>query len=125
MKEQTSGEIKIETDFFIFNLFLEYIYTGEIKHSNLSSEQLLELLSLAESHFLPHLKSYLQTSLLKYIDFTNVASFYTLADQLHANYLKETCFRFMLKNYKKLVTEKSGEEIPDSLQKQLKKFLKL
>jgi hypothetical protein len=92
---------------------------------NCDFDTLKELLKASDLYGLEYLKSLCEQQLFVYVNLHNCVSAYELADDFHAPELKEFSFKFMLKHYKELVRDKSGESVKGNLLKDLNSYLKL
>jgi hypothetical protein len=94
-----------------------------------------------------HLRALCERRLLRYVELDNVVSLHLMAKQFHAIELKgslvgefsldlksflfffffivDYTFKWMLRNYGKLGAENGGEEVPEDVQKELQRYLKL
>lgn len=72
----------------MFRIFLEYLYSGRLKQTPFSTEQLIELLLLSDRYEVDALKQTTEYLLQSSIDIDSVLYFLSMADQYNAKILK-------------------------------------
>lgn len=77
-----------DTTPFLFNVFLEYLYSGKLRQQSLSSEQLVEVLLLSDRYEVDTLKQACEYALQSSIDVDSVLYLISMADQFNAQYLR-------------------------------------
>lgn len=81
---------------FLFRTFLEYLYSGQLRHQSLGSEQLAELLLLADRYEVDQLKQACEYTLRSMIDEENVLYMLGMSDQFNAGLLRVRIGWFVL-----------------------------
>ncbi|XP_022918430.2 uncharacterized protein [Onthophagus taurus] len=116
MRETIEKKITIhDTNPNIFKIFLEYLYSGILKPSQLNNEQLAELLLLSDRYELDSLKVACEYALQSNIDNENVMSLLSIADQFTGKVLKKRCLSFISRNHQSIDRE-LYYELPNALQ---------
>lgn len=78
-----------DTSVSVFNLFLKYVYSGQLAEmSEMSVDQLSELLLLSDRYEMDALKSLCEELLVEKIDLETALSLLSVADQINATMLK-------------------------------------
>lgn len=77
-----------DTSPFVFNMLLEYLYSGRLDYSAMKIEHLVDLLLLSDKYEIDSLKHTCEHALLKSIDSDTVLYFLSMADQYNARILK-------------------------------------
>eukprot|EP00095_Tigriopus_kingsejongensis_P000582 maker-scaffold372_size192401-snap-gene-0.50 protein:Tk00582 transcript:maker-scaffold372_size192401-snap-gene-0.50-mRNA-1 annotation:"rcc1 and btb domain-containing protein 1" len=110
----------IEIDQFpypVYRAFLEYLYTDEV---NLSTEDAVELLDLANAYCEVQLKRRCELLIQKGINIENVCMLYSTALRFNAEELESFCFRFSLNHMTAVVQTDSFEQMEERV---LKEFI--
>lgn len=76
----------------IFQIFLEYLYSGRIRQNSLTTDQLAELLLLSDRYEVDSLKQACEYGLHSSIDEDSVLYFLSMADQYNAQILRVILF---------------------------------
>lgn len=72
----------------MFRMFLQYLYSGQLDTSDISTEQLADMLTLADRYEMDSLKSLCECSLKHHLDEDSALFLFGLADQLHCKTLR-------------------------------------
>jgi cobalamin biosynthesis protein CbiD len=97
MKEAKDSIIKMEENTYTgLHAFLSYLYTG--RFPEISTETAFEILQLAESYFLTHLKYECEKIIINGISVENVVSILLEAEKYSAEDLKKTCMNYIEKH---------------------------
>ncbi|XP_063445642.1 uncharacterized protein LOC134725615 [Mytilus trossulus] len=99
MRESIDKKITIhDTNPEVFNLFLEFVYGGNLDTSHSTPEQLTELLTLADRYEVDTLKSVCEHALGKHVNNETALYLFSMADQLQAKALKEQTVSYIQKH---------------------------
>ncbi|XP_033741353.1 uncharacterized protein LOC117328099 [Pecten maximus] len=99
MRESIDKKITVhDTNPEVFNLFLEYLYSGQVGVHGHTTEQLSDLLTLADRYEVDSLKLFCEHALQRHIDNDTAVYLFSLADQLQTKSLKERALSYMVDN---------------------------
>ncbi|XP_069124343.1 uncharacterized protein [Argopecten irradians] len=99
MRESIDKKITVhDTNPEVFNLFLEYLYSGQVGGDGHTTEQLSDLLTLADRYEVDSLKLFCEHSLQRHVDNDTAVYLFSLADQLQTRSLKERALSYMVDN---------------------------
>ncbi|XP_052763261.1 uncharacterized protein LOC128205559 isoform X2 [Mya arenaria] len=116
MRESIDRKITVhDTDPSLFRVFLEYVYCGQVELNDLSTEQISDMMTLADRYDVVCLRSKCEYALKHHLDENTVFYLLTLADQLTAKNLKESCMSFLSEN-SQLSTCEVISDLPEHLQ---------
>eukprot|EP01117_Protostelium_nocturnum_P008232 TRINITY_DN2938_c0_g1_i1.p1 TRINITY_DN2938_c0_g1~~TRINITY_DN2938_c0_g1_i1.p1 ORF type:complete len:804 (+),score=242.93 TRINITY_DN2938_c0_g1_i1:76-2412(+) len=122
MKEAEQKEVNLpEIRAKVFELMLEYIYTGEIKDLTPTSEEngenvtdaqdAIDLLQLASEYNMMQLVGVCEVALQGLIQLDNVVQLFSFSTFISASSLREACIQFILDHMDQLEEELKGEEM--------------
>ncbi|KAK4876099.1 hypothetical protein RN001_012521 [Aquatica leii] len=119
MREAIDRKIIVhDTNPIVFRIFLEYLYSGRLCQSSLSSDQLAELLLLSDRYEVDSLKQVCEYGLQMSIDEDSVLYFLSMADQYNARILRNACLNFI--SFHNEITESElFFELPVALQAEI------
>ncbi|XP_060815883.1 uncharacterized protein LOC132907131 [Bombus pascuorum] len=98
----------------VYKTFLKYLYTNEV---DLSQENALELLDLANVYSENQLKRHCIQMINRKITVTNVAYLYSISIQYSAKELEEYCFKFALNHMTAVVQTEDFAKLDESTMK--------
>lgn len=82
-----------------FNRMVEFVYTNNIRDiEDVSSEGIMELLTLADEYILSDLRVFCEHHAAKCLTFQNIGKFYVLSQEHNAEDLRSSCQRFVANN---------------------------
>lgn len=84
-----------DTNPFVFRVFLEYLYSGRLRQSSLTTDQFTELLLLSDRYEVDSLKQACEYGLHSSIDEDSVLYFLSMADQYNAKTLRVILFQIV------------------------------
>ncbi|XP_048266273.1 RCC1 and BTB domain-containing protein 1 isoform X3 [Bombus terrestris] len=96
----------------VYKTFLKYLYTNEVE---LSQENALELLDLANAYSENQLKRHCIQMINKKITVKNVAYLYSISIQYNAKELEEYCFKFALNHMTAVVQTEDFAKLDESI----------
>ncbi|XP_046382195.1 uncharacterized protein LOC124153093 [Haliotis rufescens] len=116
MKESIHKKITVhDTNPELFQLFLEYLYSGQLETNELSTEQLADMTTLCDRYEMDSLKSVCEHALKHHIDDETALYLLSLADQLHCKFLRETSLHYITEHHS-LADSEVFEDLPEHLQ---------
>jgi len=102
----------------LMSMFLRFLYGENLDQVNISNDQLIELLILADRFEVAQLSSGCQTVLTSRLDSSNVLCLLAIADQWSATQLQESCVNYIWKHGDSI--DKEGmEDLPPHLRSQV------
>ncbi|ESO87118.1 hypothetical protein LOTGIDRAFT_229277 [Lottia gigantea] len=123
MRESIDKKIVVhDTNPELFELFLKYIYTGELDSQDITAEQLADMLTLCDRYEMDSLKLLCEHCLKHHIDEDNVLCLFSLADQLHAKNLREYTINYIVE-HPNISNNEEFCELPDHLQAEIGDFI--
>nr|XP_022318373.1 uncharacterized protein LOC111121395 isoform X2 [Crassostrea virginica] len=119
MRESIDKKITIhDTNPEIFSMFLEFLYTGHIQMDSLSTDQLTELLTLADRYEVESLGQVCEHILLQHVDTDTALYLLSIADQFQSKTLKDKVLLF-LRNHPDLKDGDVFDQLPPHLQTEI------
>jgi len=116
MKESIQKKMTIhDTSVDMFKLFLSYLYSGHVDTAQLNTEQLSDMMALADRYEVCSLASTCESSLLTHIDDNSALFLLNLADQYNALSLRSAALNFITEHPDMLESE-VFEDLPEHLQ---------
>ncbi|GLV35944.1 uncharacterized protein CBL_09838 [Carabus blaptoides fortunei] len=116
MREAIDKKIIIhDSNSFLFRTFLEYLYSGRLRHSSLTTDQLAELLLLSDRYEVDSLKQVCEYALRLNMDEENVLYLLSMADQFNASLLRSGCLAY-ISQHPEVADSELFSELPPSLQ---------
>ncbi|XP_077980159.1 uncharacterized protein LOC144435438 [Glandiceps talaboti] len=99
----------------LFKLFLQFLYGGHLDTSNLTVEQLADMMSLSDRYEVDTLKQLCESALKLQLDEDTAFYMLTLADQFNARMLRGAAMNYLMTNPTLVQSEVFGD-LPDHLQ---------
>ncbi|KAK7869304.1 hypothetical protein R5R35_012870 [Gryllus longicercus] len=119
MREAIDRKIVIhDTNPFLFSIFLNYLYSGQLRTRELSVDQLADLMLLSDRYEVDSLKQACEHGLKRHIDEDSVLYFLSMGDQFNAKLLRSACLNFISLNPDIMDSELFGE-LPGNLQAEI------
>ncbi|XP_060529627.1 uncharacterized protein LOC132704030 [Cylas formicarius] len=119
MREAIDKKIIIhDTNPALFRLLLEYLYSGQLKQTQFSSEKLLELVLLSDRYEIDSLKQICEYHLRSTIDAESALYFLCIADRYNAKILKSKCINF-ISQHNEITESEEFLDLPISLQAEI------
>ncbi|XP_041365007.1 uncharacterized protein LOC121380244 [Gigantopelta aegis] len=116
MKESIHKKITVhDTNPELFQLFLEYLYSGHLETSELSTEQLADMMTLCDRYETDSVKSLCEHALKDHVDDETALYLLSLTDQLHCKTLREHCLQYIME-HPSLADSEVFEDLPEHLQ---------
>ncbi|KAH3863934.1 hypothetical protein DPMN_026942, partial [Dreissena polymorpha] len=116
MRESIDRKITVhDTSPTLFRMFLEYLYSGSLEMNEMSTEQIADMMTLADRYDTVCLRSKCEYALRHHLDENTVFYLLSLADQLNARTLKENCMLYLSEN-PLLSTSEVFPDLPEHLQ---------
>ncbi|XP_053386756.1 uncharacterized protein LOC123563300 [Mercenaria mercenaria] len=116
MRESIDRKITVhDTNPELFSMFLEYLYSGQLEMNDLATEQLADMMTLADRYDTVSLRSRCEHSLKHHVDDDTIFYLLTLADQLNAKTLKESCMWYVGER-PMLTNSEVFQDLPEHLQ---------
>ncbi|KAL5019275.1 hypothetical protein ScPMuIL_004997 [Solemya velum] len=123
MRESIDKKITVhDTNPELFQLFLEYLYSGQIDTNELSTEQLADVMALADRYEMDCVKSLCEQSLKHHMDEQTVLYLLSLADQLHAKTLKESTLNYLV-DHPSVIDSEVFDDLPEHLQTEVEEVV--
>lgn len=119
MRESTAEKIPLDLHYPIFLMFLEFLYTDDVDFTKVSPDDVIELLGVANQYTLDQLTDRCDRELQKFIDFENVVVLFQAASLYHAERLRSSCVKFILRSYDKLEKEGVLEQLSEDVVEEL------
>ncbi|XP_067013462.1 uncharacterized protein [Anabrus simplex] len=119
MREAIDRKIVIhDTNPFLFQTFLNYLYSGQLKTKELTVDQLADLMLLSDRYEVDSLKQACEQGLKRHIDEDSVLYFLSMGDQFNAKVLRSACLNFISLNPDIMDSELFGE-LSENLQAEI------
>lgn len=119
MRESIDKKITIhDTNPEIFSMFLEFLYCGHIQLNSLSTDQLTELLTLADRYEVADLGRVCEHGLLQHVDTDTALCLLSIADQFQSTTLKDKVLNF-LRNHPDLKNGEVFVQLPPHLRAEI------
>jgi len=113
-REPINGAINVDAEFSEKHVryMLEFIYTNRIQSvANISTEELLSLLHLADQWVLRDLKRLVEHELIRsHMDVNTVARMYCVTDDFHADRLARACIDYIMDNIREVTGNKEFQQ---------------
>lgn len=113
-REPINGAISVDPEFSEKNVrfMLEFIYTNRIQSiADVSTEELLSLLHLADQWVLRDLKRLVEHELIRgHMDVNTVARMYCVTDDYHADRLARACIDYIMDNIREVTGNKEFQQ---------------
>jgi len=119
MQESQAGSVEVpHYKPRIFELMLEYLYTDDVQ-GDISPEDSLQLLALADEYVIPRLKRKCELILMQDVKSSNAVELYVKADLHQADDLKTVCKQYFIENFFELKKQptflKEVSKVPELL----------
>ncbi|XP_074647658.1 uncharacterized protein LOC141903440 isoform X2 [Tubulanus polymorphus] len=116
MRESIDKKIVVhDTNPVLFQMFLEYLYSGQLDMNELTTEQMVDMLQLGDRYEVDSLKFICEQSLKHRLDEENVLFLLSLADQYNAKTLRAASLTFISDHPETLQSE-IFTDLPEHLQ---------
>ncbi|KAK3592425.1 hypothetical protein CHS0354_036055 [Potamilus streckersoni] len=116
MKESIDKKITVhDTNPDLFRVFLEYLYSGQMETNDLSTEQLVDIMTLADRYHTLSLKSLCEQALKHHVDDENALYLLSFADQLNAKKLKDLILNYVAE-HPEVTSSELYQDLPEYLQ---------
>jgi len=99
LRESQTKQVNMETHRNILLGILSYLYASVIPKNSLNARFATGLLEESTKLFIGPLGLVCQLFLIDRVDLTNVCHLFSLADSLHADFLREECLDYITRNY--------------------------
>ncbi|XP_064635771.1 uncharacterized protein LOC135492948 isoform X2 [Lineus longissimus] len=116
MRESIDKKIIVhDTNPALFQMFLEYLYSGELETSELATEQLADIMQISDRYEMDSLKLLCEHSLRHHLDEDTALFLLSLADQFHAKILRAASLNFIM-DHPSLIESEIFADLPEHLQ---------
>ncbi|RWS01741.1 uncharacterized protein B4U79_04822, partial [Dinothrombium tinctorium] len=123
MKESINKTITVhETEPELFKIFLQYLYTGLLDTSNLSTDELTELMQLSDRYQVDCLKRIIESCLCNHIDDESALFLLTVSDQFNAKNLRLAAMEYVT-SHKEVIKSDLFHHLPDELQAEVEELV--
>jgi len=99
LRESYGREVHMEVHRNVLLGILSFLYASIIPKNSLNARFATSLLEESTRLMIASLALFCQLFLIERVDRSNVCSLFSLADSLHADFLREECLDFITRNY--------------------------
>jgi hypothetical protein len=121
LRESTQQQIEIHnTPPFVFRKLIEYLYMQQINIEEIG-DKIVEMFIVADKFVCDKLKEYLEFLIAQNLTVENASALILLAHKYSAPKLKQECYNFIQKEYKKLKGRRKYKEFEEVLERLIKR----
>ncbi|XP_013783752.1 uncharacterized protein LOC106467912 [Limulus polyphemus] len=123
MRESIDKKIVVhDSNPTLFRIFLEYLYGGHLETSQLSTEQLADLMQLSDRYEMDPLKQLSEEALKGHIDEDSALFLLSIGDQFNAKTLRNAALEFIALN-KDIIKSDVFYDLPEDLQSEVEEMI--